>query len=271
MAEGDGAGAPGARSEAAPERGARPVIDAERDRIVKGGGDRVLGMAGDLEVSRHRIGLPAVVAHLSDLHLDRVRVAPERVAQALDREGAEVVAVTGDFFDSRYSAAALDRWFAAFGGRPVVTVPGNHDHRLREASRTALFAYLAARSTFLRNAEATVGGVRFYGYDDPVTFRARPAAPPPGVDLVLAHSVDLPVPLDTLPAPLLCGHYHGGQVRILPPRLLARLVLRHERLALEQGILAGWTPDRRAYLSRGIGMSHLPVRLFAAPEVAVFD
>ncbi len=231
----------------------------------------MLGMAGDLEVTRHRLGLPAVVAHLSDLHLDLVRIAPERVAAALNEARVHVVAITGDFFDTRYRPAALERWFAAFGSRPVVAVPGNHDHRLRERWRTELFAFLAERTTLLRNAAATVGGVRFFGYDDPVTYRAAAQAPPAGTDLVLAHSVDLPIPLEALGAPLLCGHYHGGQVRILPPRLLARLVLRHERLALDQGILAGWTPDRRAYLSRGVGMSHLPVRFLAAPELAIFD
>lgn len=231
----------------------------------------MLGMAHDLEVTRHRIGLPAVVAHVTDLHLDRVRVAPEAVGAAIDRAGAAVVAVTGDFFDSRFRQDSLEAWFRAFGSTPVVTVPGNHDHRLREPARSSLFAFLDDHSTLLRNAAATVGGVRFYGYDDPVTHRAALAPPPAGTDLVLAHSVDLPIRLERLAAPLLCGHYHGGQVRILPGRLLARLVLRHERLALERGVLSGWTPDRRAYLGRGIGMSHMALRLFAAPEVAIFE
>jgi uncharacterized protein len=233
--------------------------------------DDVLGMAGDLEVTRHRIGLPAVVAHLTDLHLDRVRVAPEAVAAALDAAGTAVVAITGDFFDARYRPDRLLRWLEALAPRPIVVVPGNHDHLLAEPGRSALFAILRERTTLLRNAAATVGGVHFYGYDDPVTRCARTQPPPTPVDLVLAHSVDLPVALDTLPAPLLCGHYHGGQVRVLPGRLLARLVLRHERLALERGILSGWTPDRRAYLGRGIGMSHVTFRLFASPEVAVFE
>lgn len=231
----------------------------------------MLGMAGDLEVTRHRVGLPAVVAHLTDLHLDRVRVRPEAVAAAIDAAGAAVVAITGDFFDSRYLPERLIAWLDALGPRPVVVVPGNHDHRLAEPGRSQLFALLDERTTLLQNDAAKVGGVRFYGYDDPVTLRARVAPPPEAADVVLAHSVDLPIPLDALPAPLLCGHYHGGQVRVLPGRLLARLVLRHERLALGQGILSGWTPDRRAYLGRGLGMSHLAFRLLASPEVAIFD
>ena len=231
----------------------------------------MLGMASDLRVTRHRLGLGAVVAHLTDLHLDRVRVGPERVRAAIDAGGARVVAVTGDFFDSLYDAARLVRWLDALAPLPIVVVPGNHDYRLPEPARADLFARLEEHTTLLRNAAASVGGVRFYGYDDPVTLRAAKAPPPGPVDLVLAHSVDLPVPLETLGAPLLCGHYHGGQVRVLPGRLLARFVLRHERLALERGILAGWTPDRRAYLGRGVGMSHLTFRLFASPEVAIFE
>ena len=236
------------------------------------GASRLLGLATDLEVTRHRIGLPARVAHMTDLHLDRVAIAPERVARALDAASADIVAITGDFFDQRYLPDRLDRWLDACSGRPVVAVFGNHDYRLGGPGRRALERQLLGRgAAVLRNEAATVAGVRFYGLDDPVTWHCREEAPEGPADLVLAHSVDLPFPLAELPAPLLCGHYHGGQVRILPPRLLARLVLRHERLALDRGILAGWTPDRRAYIGRGIGMSHMKMRLFSAPEIAVFD
>jgi predicted MPP superfamily phosphohydrolase len=230
----------------------------------------VFGSARDLEVTRHRIGLPRRVALLTDLHLDRTAVEADRVAAVLDDVGAEVVALGGDFFDHRYLPERLDAWLAALGGRPAVAVLGNHDYRLGEEALAALVARLEPRVAVLRNAAATVGGVRVFGYDDPVTERAPAVPPDQAVDLVLAHSPDLPVPLAALGAPLLCGHYHGGQVRVLPPRLLARLVLRREPLAL-RGVLSGWTPDGRAYISRGLGMSHAAVRLFAPPEVAVFD
>lgn len=231
----------------------------------------MFGWATDLTTTRHAVGLPAVVAHMTDLHLDRVAVRPAAVRRALDLAGVQVVALTGDFFDRHYLPAALDEWIDALGARPTVAVLGNHDFRLGAGHRRALEGQLDRRGiALLRNAAATVGGVRFWGLDDPVTWHCQETAPEGPADLVLAHSVDLPFPLDALPAPLLCGHYHGGQVRILPGRLLARFVLRRERLALEQGILSGWTPDGRAYIGRGIGMSHMKVRLFAAPEIAVF-
>jgi predicted MPP superfamily phosphohydrolase len=233
--------------------------------------DGVFGMAGDLEVTRHRLGLGVRLALLTDLHLDRTAITAERVARVLDAAAVEVVALGGDFFDRRYLPDRLDLWLDALGRRPAVAVLGNHDHRLAPGVRAALVARLEARVVVLRNEAAEVGGLRVFGYDDPVTQRAAPVVPASPMDVVLAHSVDLPVPLAALPAPLLCGHYHGGQVRVLPGRLLAHLVLRREPLALATGQLAGWTPDRRAYIGRGLGMSHVAVRVRSAPEIAVFD
>ena len=64
---------------------------------------------------------------------------------------------------------------------------------------------------------------------------------------------------------MLSGHTHGGQVRVLGwtpvvPRGSGRY-------------LRGWFSDPGAvplYVSRGIGMSMLPMRLGSPPEVAVF-
>jgi len=231
----------------------------------------VFGMAWDLEVTRHALGLPATVAQMSDLHLDRVCIAPARVATALDRAGAEVVVLTGDFFDTEYLPDRLEAWLDALGGRPCAAVLGNHDYRLGTAGRRDLVGRLEARGIrVLRNEAATVGGVRLYGLDDPVTWHAQEEPPADPCDLVLAHSVDLQFPVAQLPAPLLCGHYHGGQFRFAPNWVIARLVLRREPFALATGILSGWTPDRRAYIHRGLGMSHISARLRSAPEIAVF-
>ncbi len=229
------------------------------------------GMAGDLEVTRHDLGLGIRVAHLTDLHLDQVRITPERVRRALLDARVEAVVVTGDFFDRRYDPVTLTRWLKVLEERPSVCVLGNHDYRLSPPRLRDLVHILEARMPILRNEAARLGPLRVFGYDDPVTRRASRALPPPRTQLVLAHGPDLPVPLAALGAPLVCGHYHGGQVRILPPRLLARLVLAHEPLALRRGILAGWVDGRQAYISRGLGMSHFPVRFRSAPEIPVYE
>jgi predicted MPP superfamily phosphohydrolase len=232
----------------------------------------VLGTAWELSVRRHRLNLPRRCALLTDVHLDRLWVGAGRLARALDREGVEVVLLGGDYFDRprAFHAERLDRFLRqVLGGRPALAVLGNHDHRLGPR-RIELVQVLSRHSTLLRNAVGQALGLCVYGYDDPVTLRAARALPPRGVHLVMAHSPDLPVPVSALPAPLVCGHYHGGQVRILPRRLLARVALRHEPLALEEGVLEGWAAGGRVYVSRGLGMSHVSWRWGAAPEVAVF-
>ena len=77
------------------------------------------------------------------------------------------------------------------------------------------------------------------------------------------HMPDLPVARQNQIC--LSGHTHGGQVTLFgrpfwTPRGSGRFV-------------AGWyeTPSCRLYVSRGVGMSILPIRFGARPEVAVFE
>lgn len=179
--------------------------------------------------------------------------------------------MTGDYFDRRYIEAELIALLDAVSPYPIVSVLGNHDYRLPPAAHARLIEKLKSRGGLLRNQVAKIAGLTVYGMDDPVTGRAAQTVPP--VDLVIAHSPDLPMARSEVPARLiLAGHYHGGQVRILPPRLLAALFLRDDPLA-RRGQLEGWFPGGPPpmYVARGLGESGLSFRLFCPPEIAVLE
>jgi predicted MPP superfamily phosphohydrolase len=109
-------------------------------------------------------------------------------------------------------------------------------------------------------------------FDDPEAFRAQwdnPGGPPDGFDatVLLLHNPRDMVGIGRQPFLdlTLAGHTHGGQVR-LPP---FGPVIRDEELPL------GWISGqvrlnhgrRWLYVSRGVGTSTIPMRLFCPPEV----
>ena len=66
---------------------------------------------------------------------------------------------------------------------------------------------------------------------------------------------------------MLCGHTHGGQIRL--PLVGAPVVPSRYGQKYASGLVKG--PVCPVFISRGIGMTVLPVRLGTPPEIAVFD
>jgi len=84
--------------------------------------------------------------------------------------------------------------------------------------------------------------------------------------IILAHN---PLAFDILPEDqevlVLAGDTHGGQIPL--PSWLWR-ILGYEKCArYNQGLFR--KGKKRMYVSRGIGTSHLPLRIFRRPEVVV--
>lgn len=233
-------------------------------------------------ISRHRIGRPdgerpLRLVQLSDLHLrsfDRLarRVADETLALAPDR-----VLLTGDAVEDLDGLDALDRLLARIA-TPGFAVIGNweygagvHIDQLGE-----LYARHGIRLLVNETVEMETrrGPIAVTGLDDAVEGDARPEGTWSGSvggerRVAIAHEPTVRDRFDpadeATPLWMAAGHTHGGQVR-LPgwvPVLPAR----------SRGYVSGWFRDRRPwlYVSRGIGTSRLPVRLFAPPEIAVFD
>lgn len=240
-----------------------------------------------LQVTRTDVPIPALpepldglrIAVLSDFHVrDRssVRLA-RRACDAAMRHAPDLIAVAGDLIDEGESfgpvAEMLQRLEAPLG---VYAVPGNHDHTRSSAGfRTALRACPHVidltneqRVVHVESARLAVVGVDDLesGNSDGDIAAVQPA---PDVMVAIAHQpshapwlqqrfghIDL----------LVSGHTHGGQIR-LP--LVGALVDPWGDDASRQGLQRiGGTP---VYVSRGIGTTRLPVRLFCRPEVAVLE
>lgn len=249
-----------------------------------------------IEVSRRVVRFPTLpaaldgltIAHLSDFHCqpDRAieRSSREAVRLAM-AEAPDLIAITGDLFETCEMAERCPQLLAGLSAPlGVYAVPGNHDRahedafsgleasaedvaKLRAALAALGIVLLAneSRSVDLHGARLAVAGVDEYAYgrDDAAAALAGTA----GADLtvLLAHTPDIVDDPQARRADLiLCGHTHGGQIRL-------------------PGIGSPWAPvwrDRRrsagllrvgaalCYVSRGIA-SATRARLNCRPEVAL--
>lgn len=242
----------------------------------------LLRLQGRLVVVEHEFEIPGMlvgseirVAFASDFHAGPLtdRRLFERLAAAVVQFRPDLLLLGGDYvsLDARHIHELLGPLSLI---RPTVGafgVLGNHDLWLDdafvvEALQRAGVDVLVNES---RRLNTPGGPVRLYGMDEPNTGQPQPPDWPgePGPSLVLMHS---PLGVDVLRNTkfdlALCGHTHGGQVA-LPggvPVVLPR-GSGDRRHARGEFRLPG--TESRMVVSRGVGMSGLPVRLFAPSEV----
>lgn len=279
---------------AEPTRARRKVTRRRFVRWAAGGaGALAVGSALDafileprwLKLTRREIALrrlPAAwnalrIVHITDLHrgelidLNYLR----RVFDAANSAQPDLVALTGDFVDN---AAAIDDGYAealASLKAPlgVYAVPGNHDHWTGIAGVRKMFA--RAGVIDLSNAHRLLDRAGqplcLAGVDDlwegpPDLEAALRGAPAEAARLLLCHNPDF---AETMPAAprvdlMLCGHTHGGQVKVpFGPRPC--LPIRHAKYAA--GLAQG--PHCPVYTSVGVGVQGLDVRFNCRPEVAI--
>lgn len=234
-----------------------------------------------IETTRHEVFLPDLpaehdgltVAQMTDLH--RGRCTPDRtIRRAVTAAAAarpDIVVLTGDFVNrDPADAAPLARLLrplqAPLG---VWGCLGNHDYHDPDHITAALEQGAGVR--ILRNASAPLApGLWIAGIEDIVRGRPNSLAALAGVPekeatVFLTHNPTGVWKVAARPYLVLSGHTHGGQICIpgLPPRVPPGM----EGFPL----IAGWGIFDRArlYVSRGVGMSMLPMRFACRPEVAL--
>ena len=200
----------------------------------------LLGAAGAralrvTEIALDVPGLPAdldgfVIAHISDLHLQFLRVPLRLVAQILTARKPDLVCVTGDLIARPRDLAPAIAWLRKLAEAfPVFVVRGNNEPDLEPLRAAFARGDEGEALGLLVNETATVtrgqGRVAVIGLDDPEKrFPDLPAALRDfaGADfrLVLAHSpvawplLQCGLGTDRQIGLMLSGHTHGGQVRL---------------------------------------------------------
>ena len=225
------------------------------------------------------------IAHLSDVHAG-IHMSEEKMQEIVKQTnalGADLIVQTGDMID--ISQSYIPDYVRAFRDLQaplgVVTVLGNHD---RYTGQDAVIRGVKdAGQVFVKNGvhviERGAAAIALVGIDDPHAWRAddpqdddidaalrlTPSAKD-AFRILLAHrpgafdgAAPRGIPLT------LAGHIHGGQFYLpvigwSPGRLITKYVMGH----FTQG-------TSQLYVSRGIGVVGVPLRVFVPPEIALFE
>jgi predicted MPP superfamily phosphohydrolase len=214
------------------------------------------------------LGPPLKIAHVSDLHSHGFGARERRLIAILEDEKPDLIAVTGDSVDTGSLEDAREVFARMRAPLGVWVVRGNWENWKRPAGERVFFASVGA-TLLVNEGRAAKDGVWIAGVDDPMSgaadLAAATAGAPPGARVIaLFHSPAIFDRADERIDVALAGHTHGGQVRVpfagalwLPPG--------------SGRFEAGWYEhgSARLYVTRGVGMSVLPVRFMCRPEVAI--
>jgi predicted MPP superfamily phosphohydrolase len=251
-----------------------------------------------LAVTRYRLrpqgwpaGLSLRIAALADLHVGEPYMGLDRIAEIVAATNAlapDLVVLLGDYAPS--SRHFISRHIApeAMGGvlaglrAPLgrYAVLGNHDYwngvarwigglhagGITVLQNTRAPLAVAGQRVWLAGTASSVAirlaRRRFQGLDNlPATLARIPEGEPV---ILLAHEPDIFPRVPPRVALTMCGHTHGGQVRLLgwSPRVPSKFGNRFAYGHVEEA-------GRHLIVSGGLGFSTLPVRLGVPPEIVL--
>lgn len=224
------------------------------------------------------------LALLTDFHLGPY-MHREQLAEWVEASNVldpDLVVLGGDLVDRWYSGdlSELVELLPQLRQRlGVVAVLGNHDHAcyrditpLRAALDAAGVRLLVNDGFWLRD-DLYLAGIDDWKRGAPdvaKAFSGADAAASDGARVLVSHNPDV-IPdlgsfLTRLPDLVLSGHTHGGQIR-LP--LIGPLVTSSD---YGRRFAEGWVSEPMpAFVSRGLGVSLLPVRMLCPPELALLE
>jgi len=225
------------------------------------------------------------IVHLSDLHNKRFGKNQRRLQKTIGSLSPDVILITGDIIDCHRTdlKAAMELIRAAVQIAPVYYAPGNHECKSNQYGRLSPMLAEAgvhvlnnrAVKTQCKGADFTLAGVKDIEFLKE-TKKSKPTKEfgalladvlnnKTGFTMLLAHRPEYFDLYASQGADLVfSGHAHGGQIR----------------LPLIGGLFApgqGWNPKYTAglyyihssamFVSRGLGNSEFPFRMFNRPEV----
>ena len=241
--------------------------------------DRSLTVSG-AEVSLAGLGGSEAIRVLviSDLHAGPF-IAPETLERTLIRLMTlkpDLILLLGDFVT--VCVEEVEEVFSALGclvaPLGVYGVLGNHDHYPRQTHRLCRVLERVGID-LLQNRAVKIdrNGGRFLlaGVDDLLggdprfdrALRSREDGVP---TVLMSHNPDVfPTAVEQRVSLVLAGHTHGGQIRIPGLAVLVRM----SRYRLDEGRFQ--VGDSQLIVTRGLGVTGLPVRIACPPEALLLD
>lgn len=215
------------------------------------------------------------IVQVSDLHNAKFGKNNSRLISKIKDQSPDIIVITGDIVDSNHTNidTATDFCKEAAKIAPCYYITGNHEMWLDKSETDTLYSGMnSAGVTILDSTTITLeNGIYLTGLGDDHLYdgtlaKLSDSVPDDALHIVLAHEPQYLEEEYTLSSPdlIITGHAHGGQIR-LP--FIGGIV------APDQGFFPKYTAgeyksgDTTMYVSRGLGNSVIPLRLFNTPEI----
>ena len=223
------------------------------------------------------------VVQLSDLHINTIGKREQEILKILDQLQPDIIFLTGDYvkWKGNYEAAItfLSQLKAKLG---IWGVLGDYD--FSRSRMCCLFCHVEESSAFtkihevhflrnsmeivhLTNGPMQISGIDKYDGEETLLSKRLQLLKGKGPAIILSHS---PLLFGLFGKDqhvlMLAGDTHGGQVPL--PSWLLRIVGYDKNVFYNQGLFE--EGSKKMFVSRGIGTSHIPIRIFRKPEIVVF-
>jgi len=237
----------------------------------------------NLQVVELSLALPKIppgrelrLVQLSDLHINRFNSYFHKVAEQAMQLRPDIILLTGDYLEEQRNLSEV-RSFLNLLQAPdgIFAVQGNWEYWSRLEGENLRQKFQASGVQLLINQQQQLDirdvPLAIHGLDYPSgsenLTRLGQQADPGRVNLLLSHVPEFSHHLlDDSFDLILSGHTHGGQVRLplLPPFYLPRY-----SGSFVSGLYRVGRNQTPLYVTRGIGTSVLPVRLWCRPEITL--
>lgn len=220
------------------------------------------------------------IVQLADLHYNLFTPLPfvRYVIGLINSIPRDIVVCTGDYVNGRNTTRPIDRVWPALqelsAPMGVYAVLGNHDHHANAARsiywlKESGFGLRRKIARLEKNGQSLwLAGAGDTWMDHTPLDALLDPIPEEGRRIVLAHNPDTADQPHTRRCDLfICGHTHGGQVKI-PFYGPAILPVRNKTYT--QGLQQSLR-NEPVFICKGIGWAFLPIRLNCAPEIAVLE
>ncbi|MBI5778188.1 MAG: metallophosphoesterase [Planctomycetes bacterium] len=206
------------------------------------------------------------LVHLSDLHIEEEGYRELTVPKLVERENPDLILLTGDYLNNHNSQEILRRFLeklktsSKFG---VYAVAGNFD---RWFPSHEVFKDLGIKLLDGESAALDIRGSRVIITETHYNINKQT-----GYKIYLCHYPDFIPEISRTGVDLyLCGHTHGGQIRM--PLYGALMTFSRLGKRYEMGYYREGNMD--AYVTRGIGLEPgilASARFLCPPEITVID
>jgi predicted MPP superfamily phosphohydrolase len=219
------------------------------------------------------------ILQLTDIHIEKMSVRPEKVLQMVGDEPVDLIALTGDYLDRVKSIDRFIQFLEVIMLIPnrygVYAVWGNHDWAIKDKLSILKKEMERVGVVLLENESETImiedTPIHLIGIDDHYSGhsdieRAFDGVPQQGVRVVLTHDPLVVKDMDYSFDYLLCGHFHSGQMYYPIPIHSLKMGLKPFRKYL-CGLQ--YHANGTYYISGGLGQTGANLRLGCRPEITI--